>query len=191
LGTFSSNSLQQSRLIAHAPALASASVALNTSTIYLGQAVGAGVGGRIVVEHLLTWLTPVGAIFAALAIALTVAASRLDRRRGLLLPKFAECAFELGHRLEEIGDEAVIGDLEDRRFLILVDGDDDLRVLHAGQVLDGARNADRNIEIGSDDLAGLADLIVVRHEARIDRRARRANGSAELVGDLVEHMEVL
>jgi len=82
LGTFSSNSLQQSRLIAHAPALASASVALNTSTIYLGQAVGAGVGGRIVVEHLLTWLTPVGAIFAALAIALTVAASRLDRRRG-------------------------------------------------------------------------------------------------------------
>jgi predicted MFS family arabinose efflux permease len=82
LGTFSSNSLQQSRLIAHAPALASASVALNTSTIYLGQAVGAGVGGRIVVEHLLSWLTPVGAIFAALAIALTIAASRLDRRRG-------------------------------------------------------------------------------------------------------------
>lgn len=41
LGTFSSNSLQQSRLITHEPALASASVALNTSTIYLGQAIGA------------------------------------------------------------------------------------------------------------------------------------------------------
>ncbi|WP_119390461.1 MFS transporter [Taklimakanibacter lacteus] len=82
LGTFSSNSLQQSRLIAHAPALASASVALNTSTIYLGQAIGAGVGAKIVAEHLLAWLTPVGSLFAALAIVFTLIASRFDRRRG-------------------------------------------------------------------------------------------------------------
>ena len=81
LGTFSSNSLQQSRLIAHAPALASASVALNTSTIYLGQAIGAAVGARIVADQALLWLTPAGAIFAALAIGFTLAASGLDRRR--------------------------------------------------------------------------------------------------------------
>jgi DHA1 family inner membrane transport protein len=81
LGTFSSNSLQQSRLIAHAPALASASVALNTSTIYLGQAIGAGVGAKFIAQHALTWLTPAASLFAVAAIGLTLIASRLDRRR--------------------------------------------------------------------------------------------------------------
>lgn len=45
LGSFSSNSLQQSRLVAAAPALAAATIALNTSVVYVGQAVGAGLGG--------------------------------------------------------------------------------------------------------------------------------------------------
>ena len=81
LGTFSSNSLQQSRLMVHAPGLASASIALNTSTIYLGQAIGSAVGSRLVADHALTWLTPVGALFAAAAIGLTLLASALDRRR--------------------------------------------------------------------------------------------------------------
>ena len=47
LGTFSSNSLQQSRLVQLAPPLASATVALNTSAVYLGQAIGSGVGGQL------------------------------------------------------------------------------------------------------------------------------------------------
>src|SRR5690606_27531282 len=38
---------------------------------------------------------------------------------------------------EEIGDEAVVGHLENGGLLVLVDGDDDLGVLHAGKVLDG------------------------------------------------------
>src|SRR5258707_15280616 len=75
---------------------------------------------------------------------------------------------ELRHQLEEVADEAVIGDLEDRRLLVLVYGDDDLGILHPGEMLDGAGNADRDIEIGGDDLAGLADLVVVGHEAGID-----------------------
>ncbi len=58
-------------------------------------------------------------------------------------------------------------------------------------MLDRAGNADRDVELGSDDLAGLADLVVVRHEARIDRGARGADAGAELVGDLFEHGEVL
>jgi DHA1 family inner membrane transport protein len=82
LGTFSSNSLQQSRLIAHAPALASASVALNTSTIYLGQAIGAAVGAKLVAQNALLWLTPAGMVFAAAAIVLTLTASALTKRRG-------------------------------------------------------------------------------------------------------------
>ncbi len=48
LGCFSSNSAQQARLGLAAPALAPALMALNTSAIYLGQAVGAAGGGAIV-----------------------------------------------------------------------------------------------------------------------------------------------
>jgi DHA1 family inner membrane transport protein len=40
----STNSMQQVRLIGAAPALASASVALNTSVLYIGQAVGSAIG---------------------------------------------------------------------------------------------------------------------------------------------------
>ena len=87
---------------------------------------------------------------------------------------------------EEVADEAVIGDLEDRRLLVLVDGDDDLGILHAGKMLDGAGNADRDIEIGRHHLAGLADLPVVRGVAGIDRGARGAHGGAELVGDRLD-----
>jgi predicted MFS family arabinose efflux permease len=48
LGCFSSNSGQQARLAIAAPALAPALMALNTSAIYLGQAVGAATGGALV-----------------------------------------------------------------------------------------------------------------------------------------------
>ena len=48
LGCFSSNSAQQARLGAAAPALAPALMALNTSAIYLGQAVGAASGGWLI-----------------------------------------------------------------------------------------------------------------------------------------------
>jgi len=81
LGTFSSNSLQQSRLITHEPALAAASVALNTSTIYLGQAIGAATGARLIAHHELLYLAPVAALFLILAIALSLLAGRLTRRR--------------------------------------------------------------------------------------------------------------
>src|SRR4051794_22930469 len=80
-----------------------------------------------------------------------------------------ELVRQLGHDLEQVADQAVVGDLEDRRLLVLVDRDDDLRVLHPGQVLDGARDADRDVEVGGHDLAGLADLPVVGRVAGVDR----------------------
>src|ERR1041384_2443946 len=63
----------------------------------------------------------------------------------------AELGSELRHRFEQVGDEAVIRNLEDRRLFVLVDGDDDLAVFHAGEMLDGARDADRDVELGGDD----------------------------------------
>ena len=47
LGFASSNSMQQVRLVSAAPALASASVSLNTSVLYVGQAIGSAAGGAL------------------------------------------------------------------------------------------------------------------------------------------------
>src|SRR5688572_4746299 len=100
---------------------------------------------------------------------------------GRLTPDFAKLRREFGQGLIKVGNQPVIGDLEDRCFLILVDGDDHLGILHAGQMLDRAGNADRNVEVRRNYLAGLSDLPVVRRIAGIDRRARGADRSAELV----------
>ncbi|HLS55011.1 MAG TPA: MFS transporter [Zeimonas sp.] len=48
LGCFAMNSAQQARLAAIAPGLASASIALNTSAMYGGQATGAALGGALI-----------------------------------------------------------------------------------------------------------------------------------------------
>lgn len=53
LGFASTNSTQQVRLVGAAPALASASVALNTSVLYIGQAVGSAIGGVLYARDLL------------------------------------------------------------------------------------------------------------------------------------------
>lgn len=52
LGFASSNSMQQARLVAAAPALAGASVALNSSFLYVGQAIGSGLGGALFAREL-------------------------------------------------------------------------------------------------------------------------------------------
>src|SRR3984893_358948 len=58
-----------------------------------------------------------------------------------LLSEPAERLGQFGKRLIEIRDQTIIGDLEDRRILVLVDGDDDLGILHAGEMLDRAGDA--------------------------------------------------
>jgi MFS transporter, DHA1 family, inner membrane transport protein len=45
LGFASTNSMQQARLVASAPLYAGASVALNSSSLYVGQAIGSAIGG--------------------------------------------------------------------------------------------------------------------------------------------------
>src|SRR3989304_6106342 len=85
---------------------------------------------------------------------------------------FFEFLDQFRDHLEQIAHDAVIGHLEDRRFLVLVDGDDHPAVLHPGQVLDGAGDADRDVELGGHDLSGMPYLTVVRHEARVRWRDR-------------------
>jgi hypothetical protein len=95
-----------------------------------------------------------------------------------------QLASQLRDNLEQVADEPDVGDLEDRRLLVLVDRDDRLRILHPGEVLDRAGNADRDVDVGSDDLARLADLVIIGRIARVDRGARRTDGGAELTEKL-------
>ena len=78
LGFASTNSMQQVRLIAAAPALAPASVALNTSVLYVGQAIGSGIGGVLYARDLLHGAGYVALGFVALAL-ITVIATRPRR----------------------------------------------------------------------------------------------------------------
>ena len=50
LGCFSCNSAQQARLVAIAPAVASVSIALNTSAMYMGQGIGSAIGGMMIAQ---------------------------------------------------------------------------------------------------------------------------------------------
>jgi predicted MFS family arabinose efflux permease len=75
LGFASTNSMQQVRLVAAAPPLAPATVSLNTSVLYIGQAVGSAVGGLLFGRDLLHPMGFVAVGFVAVALAL-VALSR-------------------------------------------------------------------------------------------------------------------
>lgn len=84
LGCFSSNSAQQARLGgAAAPALAPLLMALNTSAIYLGQAVGAASGGALVAgTGGFAALSPAGLGWLLAALGLSVWATRRLPRHG-------------------------------------------------------------------------------------------------------------
>lgn len=80
LGCFSANSAQQARLVQLSPSLASATVALNTSAMYGGQAMGAALGGVMIASGQMLQLHWVGLVVLGSAMALSVwAASRQVR----------------------------------------------------------------------------------------------------------------
>ncbi len=71
----SANSMQQVRLAGAAPAFASASVSLNTSGLYIGQAIGSGIGGFMFAHEMYYAVGYVGVGFLVLAV-ITVVLSR-------------------------------------------------------------------------------------------------------------------
>jgi predicted MFS family arabinose efflux permease len=68
LGFASTNSMQQVRLIGAAPALGTASVSLNTSVLYIGQAIGSAIGGVLFARDLLHGAGYVSVAFIGLAL---------------------------------------------------------------------------------------------------------------------------
>src|SRR3954470_658009 len=91
----------------------------------------------------------------------------------------------------EVADDAEVGQLEDRRLGVLVDGHDGLRGLHAGAVLDRTGDADGDVELRRDGLAGLPHLEAVGIEAGVHRRPGGADGGTEGVGQRLDDREVL
>ncbi len=79
LGCFACNSAQQARLVAIAPAVASVSVALNTSAIYLGQGVGSAFGGVMINHGLMAQLHWAGLGGLLLAMVLSALAQRMAK----------------------------------------------------------------------------------------------------------------
>ena len=72
LGFASTNSMQQVRLVTAAPPLAPASVSLNTSVLYIGQAIGSATGGLLFGRDLLHSMGFAAAAFVVIAVALVL-----------------------------------------------------------------------------------------------------------------------
>lgn len=77
LGFASTNSMQQVRLVGAAPPFAGASVSLNTSVLYIGQAVGSALGGILYVRDLLHTAGFVAVSFVVVALIVVLITGRL------------------------------------------------------------------------------------------------------------------
>jgi MFS family permease len=80
LGMFACNSAQQARLIQLEPDLAAGSAALNTSAIYLGQAIGSAGGGWLINQGAMNQLHWYGWIGVVLSLGLSIASERVAKR---------------------------------------------------------------------------------------------------------------
>lgn len=76
LGCFACNSAQQARLSQAAPAFAPALMALNTSAIYVGQALGAGPGGALLASQGFGALSWAGLAWMLVALGISLLAAR-------------------------------------------------------------------------------------------------------------------
>lgn len=81
LGCFSANSAQQARLVHLSPELAPATVALNTSAMYAGQAMGAALGAWMIAHDLLLRLHWVSIIVLLASMAVSWVAQRAHLRQ--------------------------------------------------------------------------------------------------------------
>ncbi len=96
-----------------------------------------------------------------------------------------------GHDLEEVSHDPVVGDLEDRGRGVGVDRDDHARTHHPDDVLDRARDPDRDVELRRDRPPGLADLKGGRSPPRVRDRTRGSHRCAERGRELLHEVEIL
>src|SRR5438094_8383554 len=73
---------------------------------------------------------------------------------------------------EEIADDSIIGNVEDRGFGILINGHDGLGVLHSNQMLNRSGDAHGDVKFRSHSLTGRANLTIDRQPLCIADRSR-------------------
>jgi predicted MFS family arabinose efflux permease len=78
IGFASTNSMQQVRLVGAAPPFAGASVSLNTSVLYVGQAIGSAIGGVLFARDMLYALGYVGVAFVVAALLAVLMTRRFE-----------------------------------------------------------------------------------------------------------------
>ena len=78
MGFASTNSMQQVRLVSAAPSAAGASVSLNTSFLYIGQAIGSAIGGMLFARGLFYAAGYVAASFIVVALGLVLLTRRVS-----------------------------------------------------------------------------------------------------------------
>jgi predicted MFS family arabinose efflux permease len=78
IGFASTNSMQQVRLVGAAPPFAGASVSLNTSVLYVGQAVGSGIGGVMFARDMLHATGYVAVAFVGTALLVVLSTRRFE-----------------------------------------------------------------------------------------------------------------
>ena len=110
---------------------------------------------------------------------------------GLAEARRTDACREPGHDLEEVPHDAQFGDAEYLRVRVAVDGDDVLRRLHAGQVLDRAGQAHGQVQARGHGLAREANLVRVAQPAAVHHVARGAQSGAAGVRQLPHQAEVL
>src|SRR5699024_3973856 len=96
---------------------------------------------------------------------------------------------ELWHNREQVAHDPEVSDVEDWRVAVLVDRDDGLRGLHPGEVLDRARDAQRDVELGGDRNASLPHLEIVVGVPRVHRDSGGTHRGPDLIGELLNELE--
>src|SRR3974390_349915 len=94
------------------------------------------------------------------------------------------------HQWDRIGDDAEMGEIEDWRILVGVDGDDQIGAFYPHAVLDCAGDPRRDVELRPDGLPGLPDLAIGGNPALLDQWTRAAILGAEDAGELAHQLEI-
>src|SRR5699024_3620455 len=76
------------------------------------------------------------------------------------------------NNFKQIAYDAIICHIKDICFRIFIDGYNDFGIRHTGQMLNGARNTDRNIKVWCNNLSCLPDLQGIIAVFRVTRTTR-------------------
>src|SRR6476619_5030310 len=88
---------------------------------------------------------------------------------------------ELGHDLVRVAHQTKIGNVEDGRVWVAIDGHNCAGVFHARQMLYGAGDTYCDVEFRRYDFSRLADLQLVGRNTCVDKRARAADRAAKRI----------